>query len=540
MVAGVSPRRELDGGYLDFLSLAARQIATAVAHAEAQPEAPSGARKMAPRATAPLEQYRAELYDLFMQAPAPFCVLRGPDLIYELANPAYQRLFGRPDIDLVGKPMLEVLPETRGQGFDELLRRVMRTGIPHVGRETRSTVVRADGAGTRERYWTFVYSPLRNLDGRIDRVVVFAWEVTEQVRARGHLEKAQRQAEEASMAKDQFLAMLGHELRNPLSPILTALQLMSLRGLRSREQEVIERQVGHLLRLVDDLMDVARITRGKVELRRDPVEIASIVVRGIDLASSVVEQRKQRLEVNVPPDGMLLNGDCDRLAQVVSNLLTNAAKYSEPGSRIWISATRSEGAVDKVQLCIRDEGIGIAPQMLDSIFESFVQQPQALDRAFGGLGLGLAIVRSLVRMHGGQVTAHSPGLGKGSEFRVELPLLGGEDELAVVNATEDSGRILLPAARDCASSNRVLVVDDNHDGAAVLAETLRELGYLVEIAHDGPSALEIARRFKPQIALLDIGLPVMDGYELAGQLRELAELVSGHPAGRTHRLWPGD
>jgi signal transduction histidine kinase len=477
-----------------------------------------------------LVRYRAELYDIFHQAPAPFCVLKGPELVYEMANPAYLRLFGRPH--MIGQPLLEVVPELRGRGFDEVLRRVMRTGVPHISKETRAVLSRT--GPDEERYWTFIYSPLRGESGGTDRVIVFAWEVTDQVQARQTLEKARRQAEEASMAKDQFLAMLGHELRNPLSPILTALQLMHLRGLRSREQEVIERQVGHLVRLVDDLLDVARITRGKVELRREPIEIAAVVVRGIEMATPLLEQRRHHLEVNVPPDGLLVDGDQDRLGQVVSNLLTNAAKYSEPGSRIFISAERMqapekrEDDAELVRLTIRDEGIGIQPEMLESIFESFVQHRQALDRASGGLGLGLAIVRSLVRMHGGTVTAHSLGPGKGSEFRIELPrFCHPNDAITVVDATEDSGPIHITPSPDLRPSNRVLVVDDNRDGAEVLAETLRELGYLVEIAHDGSSAIETAKRFRPHIALLDIGLPRMDGYELATRLRELSELESG-------------
>jgi CheY-like chemotaxis protein len=314
-----------------------------------------------------------------------------------------------------------------------------------------------------------------------------------------------------------------------LSPILTALQLLNLRGVRARELAVIERQVGNLVRLVDDLLDVARISRGKVELRKQPVEIASVVVRGIELASPILEQRQQRLEVNVPPEGLMVDADDDRLAQVVSNLLTNAAKYSDTGSRIRVEASRTpsdgRGSPCVVRLAVKDEGIGIAPDMLESIFESFVQHHQALDRAAGGLGLGLAIVRSLVRMHGGRVSAHSEGLGKGSEFRVELPLRS-EEPIAVIDASEDSGRILLPPTPDMVGS-RVLVVDDNHDGAEILAETLRELGYLVEVAHDGAAALAIAKRFKPQIALLDIGLPVMDGYQLAEQLRGLGDHSPG-------------
>jgi signal transduction histidine kinase/CheY-like chemotaxis protein len=589
LVMGTSPRRALDPGYFDFLELVANQVGHALA---ATLSAPPGAESAAGRSdrpdrgsvrgrgfddstagvipaqeaegrshtpslalmleatekalAAPSTNRRAEIYDLFCQVPAPFCVLRGPNLVFETANPAYIRLFGRPD--MVGKPLVDALPEVRGQGLEQLLLGVMRSGVPHIRQEIRSfgpakdqtrnevdeafddatsevsddvshegtpnNASRHPATGDEERFWTLIYSPLRALDGAIDRVMVFAWEVTEQVQARGELERARQQAEEASLAKDQFLAMLGHELRNPLSPILTAIQLMHLRGMRSREQEVIERQVGHLVRLVDDLLDIARITRGKVELRREPLQLAGIVVQGIEQASPLLEQRHQRLVVNVAPTGLLVSADADRLAQVVSNLLTNAAKYSDPGSRIHVSAER---VGDKAILSVRDEGLGIAPDMLDTIFDSFVQHRQPLDRASGGLGLGLAIVRTLVRLHGGTVVAHSDGPGTGSEFRVELPL---SDGVHIAETTAESDRIYLHETYDAKGAEHVLVVDDNQDGAEILAEVLRELGHTVEIAHDGPTALAIAERFKPQLALLDIGLPVMDGYELARHLRE--------------------
>jgi signal transduction histidine kinase len=515
LVAGITPRRPLDERYLDFLGLVASHIGQGLTCAQADRDRRHLAMTEGDRVKT---TFFANVYDLFTQAPAPFCVLAGPDLVFELANPAFVRLVGHDH--LVGKTLDEAVPELGGQGFDQTLREVLRTGQAQVeARHEAGTRLHGRNGG-EDRYFSFVYSPLRAPGGAVDRVMVFAWEITDQVKARAELEKARQVAEEASSAKDQFLAMLGHELRNPLSPILTALQLMNLRGMRSREQEVIQRQVGHLVRLVDDLLDVARITRGKVELRREPVELASVVVRGIELASPLLEQRHQRLAVNVPPDGLTVLADNDRLAQVVSNLLTNAAKYSEPGSQICIEAGR---VGDKARLLVRDEGIGIAPDMLDSIFESFVQHRQALDRASGGLGLGLAIVRSLVRLHGGTVRARSDGPGKGSEFEVELPL---GDGLAVIEASGDSDRLYLhepvPQAAPC--PDRVLVVDDNQDGAEILAETLRELGHVVEIAHDGPSALEIAQRFRPQLALLDIGLPVMDGYELAGHLRELGPI----------------
>jgi signal transduction histidine kinase len=538
LILGVSPRRRLDPRALDFHKLVACHLGQALTSAEAY-RAQGVLRAGAPPAAVDRQavaRYRAEVYDLIMQAPAPFCVLGGPELTFELANPAFVQLVGRDH--LIGRALLQALPELRGQGIADILREVMRSGVAQVGHESRTRLpgpgMVAGGAqageaqaAVQDRHWSFIYSPLRTPGEPAARVMVLAWEVTDQMKVRADLEKARHLAEEASSAKDQFLAMLGHELRNPLSPILTALQLMTLRGLRSREQDVIERQVGHLVRLVDDLLDVARITRGKVELRREPLELAGVVVRGIELASPLLEQRKQRLHVDVPPDGLTVHADPARLAQVISNLLTNASKYSEPGSHIFVSASR-EGS--HARLIVRDEGIGIAPEMLDAIFESFVQQRQGPDRSAGGLGLGLAIVRRLVRAHGGTVRARSGGPGQGSAFEVELPL----GESFVVESTGDSDRLYLheplppseapaPARPAVANpdTNRVLVVDDNLDGAQVLAETLRELGHAVEVAHDGPTALEIARRWKPQIALLDIGLPVMDGYELAGRLREL-------------------
>jgi signal transduction histidine kinase len=331
--------------------------------------------------------------------------------------------------------------------------------------------------------------------------------------------RARAEAEMANRAKDEFLAMLGHELRNPLSPILTALHLMRMRGQASEEQAVIERQVANLIRLVDDLLDVSRITRGKIELRKRRVELAEVVVRGLETADPLLSQRRQRVVCAVPPEGLPVDGDPDRLAQVVSNLLTNASKYSEPGTTVQITAERS-GAL--VQLRVRDQGVGIEPQMLDRVFDLFVQEPQSLDRSKGGLGLGLAIVRSLVELHGGSVSAASEGVGRGSEFCVRLPLAAGSDRM---EATASSRPLPMASGPgDEPEDNRILVVDDNVDGAEGLAEILRDLGNRVEVAHDGPTALELAKSLRPNVCLLDIGLPVMDGYQLARHLRASNDL----------------
>lgn len=328
-------------------------------------------------------------------------------------------------------------------------------------------------------------------------------------------EQARSEAVLANRAKDDFLAILGHELRNPLAPIVTALELMEQRGGgdTQRERRVIERQVKHVVRLVDDLLDVARIVRGAVTLAREQVRVEDVVDKAIELASPLLQERQHTLERSVPPE-LTLVGDAVRLTQVLTNLLTNAAKYTEPRGRIQI---RVESDASGVNFRIADNGMGIAPEMLSRIFDMFVQAPQAIDRAQGGLGLGLTIVQSLVRLFGGSVRAHSNGPGQGSEFIVNLP----NQILAAAHPP--------PAERPSASAApaqraRILVVDDNQDALEMLVEALGILGHDAHGAIDASSALELAARVRPQLALLDIGLPVVDGYELGRQLKGLPGL----------------
>jgi signal transduction histidine kinase/ActR/RegA family two-component response regulator len=333
-------------------------------------------------------------------------------------------------------------------------------------------------------------------------------------------ESARAEAECATRMKDEFLALLGHELRNPLAPILTALELMKMREDAGavRERQVIERQVRHLVHLVDDLLDVSRITRGKIELRKQPVEIAQVMCQGIEMASPLLEERSHNLEVSVPRHGLLVEGDELRLAQVIANLLTNAAKYTEPGGQILVSANSENGSV---VLRVKDSGVGISPDMLPRIFDMFVQGKRTIDRSEGGLGLGLTIVRSVIELHGGTVSAESEGVGKGTEFVLHLPAL---PQQMLDLSLEPSEAVLAEASVARAPGKRVLVVDDNSDAAETLADILRELGHVISVAHDGPTALAAAAAFRPHVALLDIGLPVMDGYELARRLREQPEL----------------
>jgi CheY-like chemotaxis protein/nitrogen-specific signal transduction histidine kinase len=321
--------------------------------------------------------------------------------------------------------------------------------------------------------------------------------------------EAHREAEASSRAKDEFLAMLGHELRNPLSPIVTALHLLRQRGSGwGREHEVIARQVGHLVRLVDDLLDVSRLTRAKIQLHPERLELGGVVARAVEMTSPILEERRHRLELDVPA-GLVVLADPLRLAQVVGNLLANAARYTPPGGRVAVLARREAGGI---VLEVTDDGRGIAPELLPRVFDLFVQGPRGPDRAEGGLGIGLALVRSLVALHGGTVEARSEGPGRGSTFRVVLPEPPPAEE----------GAPLVPLRRPlprAARRLRVLVVDDNADAAALLADFLRRAGHEVEVASDGPSAIAAAVAGRPDVAVLDLGLPVMDGYEVAALLR---------------------
>jgi signal transduction histidine kinase/ActR/RegA family two-component response regulator len=330
--------------------------------------------------------------------------------------------------------------------------------------------------------------------------------------ARRDAEHARTQADEASRQKDEFMAVLGHELRNPLSPIAAALQLLRMQGVSSPEVEIIDRQVAHLTRLVDDLLDIARVTQGRLELRTRPVDLVDALGRSVEAVRPLVSRSQQVLEVEVEPDGLPVLADPERLTQIFTNLLVNASRFSPAGGRITVSAARvDETAVVRV----RDRGVGIEPGMLERIFGSFVQQRQSSDRPRGGLGLGLAIARNLARLHGGRLYACSEGAGQGSEFVLELPVLARAADMAAPPA---------PAALEGDSSShgtRVLVVDDNWDSAEMLVQLLKAFGYEVEAAHDGREALSIAERFQPDVALLDIGLPEMDGYQVAEELRGL-------------------
>ena len=326
---------------------------------------------------------------------------------------------------------------------------------------------------------------------------------------------ARDEADLANRTKDQFLAVLGHELRNPLAPAFNALELMKMRDPTTfrREREILERQVGHMVQLVNDLMDVSRLARGKVQLRPAPFELRAAVDRAVEATRTLVEQHEHTLDVNVDHTGFPLNADQDRIVQVLRNLLTNAAKYTPTGGHIWISARTAGGFV---AVTCEDNGPGVAAELAPILFDSFSQAPRSLDRRLGGLGLGLTLARSLTELHGGTIGYESRGQEGGSRFTVRLPMAMG----AARPADSDE-----PTLATTTTALRILVVDDNVDAVEVLREGLETAGHHVTVALDGPAALSEAAVVAPEVAVLDIGLPGMDGYELARRLRRSYPLM---------------
>ncbi|WP_437570325.1 hybrid sensor histidine kinase/response regulator [Sorangium sp. So ce542] len=410
------------------------------------------------------------------------------DFLFDFANPAAGRLLRVPVSALVGRRLLDLMPEQRTELFP-LYVRVVETGEPH----DKEIAYTARG----HRVW------VRNMAVKVgDGVAVSFNDIS-----------ARKQAEQALLdgdrRKDEFLAMLAHELRNPLSAIQFALRISQMPTVpeprRAWAQAVMQRQLGQLGRMVDDLLDVSRITRGKITLKQEPLDLGHVVYQAVAAAAPLIDASKHELALDVGPRPLPVFGDTARLEQVIVNLLTNAAKYTREGGRIWLSA-RQEGS--EIVVRVKDTGYGIPEEMLPRIFDLFEQAHPTLGRARGGLGIGLTLVKRLVEMHSGSVAAASEGEGRGSEFTVRLPAVEPPAE-----AEGAAGPVSGTLAR------RILVVDDNRDHAHALVLLLEQAGHVTALAHDGPSALEAARTFAPEVVLLDIGLPAMDGYEVARRMR---------------------
>ncbi len=373
-----------------------------------------------------------------------------------------------------------------------------------VGLANHTVLIAKDGT---ERAIDDSGSPIIASGGRVLGVVLVFRDVSDARMAQREQRAAHEAAEAANRAKDEFMAMLGHELRNPLAPIVTALELARLKNTPlTREFDVIKRQVAHLLRLVDDLLDVARVTRGKIGLRREIADIGQLLGRAMETAAPLIESGGHRVDVSVEP-GLLVDADPTRLSQVFANLLTNAAKYTPPGGQIQVAATRAgEFAI----VTVRDTGIGIPAELQARVFDLFVQGTRARDRHEGGLGIGLALVKNLVALHGGDVSVQSDGPGTGSTFTVRLPLAMAASAHAPL---QEAG------PRAGVADMRVMVVDDNREAADLVGDLLRLAGCRVTVCVDSATALQSTEHTRPDVMVLDIGLPVMDGYELAAILR---------------------
>ncbi|MFO0845599.1 MAG: response regulator, partial [Gemmataceae bacterium] len=452
-------------------------------------------------------------------------------------NPAAEQMFGLKAEDIHSKPIQQILPAWRGtngwaQKDDG---EAPRPGEAIEHWETEG--VRADGTrfpvelsvswveANRRRFWTCFARDIterKRAQEQRENLIREQAARKEAEAARARLEavieentRLYRELQQVDRLKDEFLAMLAHELRNPLAPIRNALELIHLEdpppppGVREN-LEIIDRQVTHLVRLVGDLLDVSRISQGKIVLQKEPLDVADVVARALETSQPLVAARRHSLRVALPEGPLPVEGDLVRLVQVLANLLNNAAKYTPEGGRLELVVERVD---DQAMLRVRDNGVGIPREMQPRLFDLFTQSDRTLDRAEGGLGVGLTLVRRLTEMHGGAVEARSEGQGRGSEFVVRLPL-SGRAVRSPAAAPEPP-----PSPPPSGQRRRVLAVDDNRDSAKTLTRILQVLGHEVRTAHDGEEALSLAEQFSPEIVLLDLGLPGMDGLEVARRLR---------------------
>jgi PAS domain S-box-containing protein len=416
--------------------------------------------------------------------------------------------------EILGQPFAIFFPpDDRSSGVPE---QELRRALLETGRSSDDRWhVRKDGT----YFWaTGNISALRDEQGTLKGFTKVLRDSTERKRLEEELQKRNEALQEADRNKDEFLAVLAHELRNPLAPVFSALSILEQDNLpddtRRHAREIIDRQVRQLSRLVDELLDVSRITRGKIQLKKKPVDLQAIINSAVETCRPLIDAHKHELTVVVPPEPIWLEGDPTRIEQVIVNLLNNSAKYSKDASRITLTA---ELAGDKTVLAVQDTGIGIAPELLPHIFDLFTQADRSLERSQGGLGIGLTLVRKLVELHDGTVEAHSEGIGKGSEFVIRLPALREAPHAPLSESTT-------PGSARSVNPLRLLVVDDNVDAAESMSLVLTMSGHQVHQAHTGEEALQAAKEYRPDAILMDIGLPGLNGYQVAERLRETPDL----------------
>ena len=455
----------------------------------------------------------ATLQGWFDNAPGFVALLRGTDHVFELVNQAYYELVGHRE--LIGRRLEDALPEVMAQGFGEMLDEVRRSGQPFIGRSVRALLHKRPGAPLEERFLDLVYQPVRDSTGAVAGIFAQGHDVTDQVNATAALREADRR-------KDEFIAILAHELRNPLAPIRQGAYLARIAppedvGRRTRALEIIERQVGQMTVLIDDLLDVSRISQGKLQLRPERIALARIIDLALESALPAVSAKKHALEVVLPEAELLLEVDPVRMAQALANLLTNAAKYTDAGGTIRIEAA-FEG--EQVRIGVRDNGIGVSEDDRGRLFSMFSQLQTALERSEGGLGIGLALTRGLVELHGGTISVQSAGRGQGSEFVILLPRLATRAHEPAARPPASTPTPVLAPRGPSAPPRRLLIADDNADARESLSLLLQAQGHQVVTAADGEEALALALERRPDIAILDIGMPGLNGYEVARRLRE--------------------
>ncbi len=450
-----------------------------------------------------LRQSRSYLDAIVETLRESLLVLDG-DLRVQKANHEFYETFRVRPEETLGRHIYDL---GDGQWNIPGLRRLLEEVLPE-DRQLRDYEVIHDFAGIGEKTMLLNARRLAGENHRDEMILLAIEDITER-------QISQKKLVEADRRKNNFLAILAHELRNPLAPIRIGVQLLRHNAKEAgiKHLDMIERQIQRLVRLVDGLLDIARIERDHVELRKEPVDLVSVVNRAIEASRHFLDDRRHRLSLFLPSEPVRVIADPIRLEQVASNLLNNAAKYTDPGGEIVVVVERVD---DDAIITVRDNGIGIAPELLPQLFEMFFQADASLDRAGGGLGIGLSVAKRLVELHGGRIEGHSEGLGRGSEFTVHLPIMR-EAEDQIDSRAEETPE---PTA-GVSATHRVLIVDDSSDTAEVAAELARSWGHEVAVAQDGAAAIEAAIKFRPDIALIDIGLPQMNGYELARRLREL-------------------
>ncbi len=469
---------------------------------------------------------RDKLAQLFEQAPTFMAMLAGPEHRIELANPGYMQLIGHRAV--LGRNIAEAVPEIAAQGYLRKLDEVFTSGNAYSENGARYSAPAKPGDPVGERFVDFVYQPIKDGRGRVTGIFVQGADVTERVRAdheqkeiaaallasEARFRELAEKLRQANRQKDEFLATLAHELRNPLAPIRNALDLMRVApedaGAVVSAREVIGRQLAQMVRLIDDLLDLSRVSRGIVDLRRSRLTLADALRDAIETSRPLIEQSGHSLTVTLPGEEVVLEADPTRIVQVVANLLNNAAKFTPRGGRIALAARAED---DMAVVSVRDDGVGIPAAMLDQVFEMFTQLDPSHTQAGGGLGIGLTLVRRLVEMHGGTDEARSEGPRAGAEFVVRLP------RAAAAVAPAGARAPAIPTAPRRATGRRIVVADDNVDAAEGLATLLRVLGYETRMAPDGQKALALAREFRPDVMVLDIAMPGLDGHELARAIR---------------------